>query len=128
MEDRKQDIKGQYDVELIRKDGTRLYASVVASPFIDSSGNYMGAIAAVQDITERKKLEQLKDEFIGLVSHEIRSPLTVIIGAINTALSEGARLTRQEIYRLLRMPLPRQILYLISSATFSSFPEHRLTD
>jgi PAS domain S-box-containing protein len=41
------------------------------------------------DITERKHVEQLKEEFIGMVSHEMRTPLTVIIGAINTALSQG---------------------------------------
>jgi PAS domain S-box-containing protein len=41
------------------------------------------------DITERKQMEQLKEEFIGMVSHEMRTPLTVIIGAIDTALSAG---------------------------------------
>jgi len=55
-----------------------------------------------QDITERKKLDQLKDEFIGLVSHELRSPLTVIIGAVNTVLSEGARLSPEETHQLIQ--------------------------
>ena len=41
------------------------------------------------DITDRKHIEQLKEEFIGMVSHEMRTPLTVIIGAISTALSAG---------------------------------------
>jgi len=59
-------------------------------------------IGFVRDITERKKLDQLKDEFIGLVSHELRSPLTVIIGAVNTALTEGARLSPEETRQLLK--------------------------
>jgi PAS domain S-box-containing protein len=49
----------------------------------------LATIAQGQDITERKKVEQLKDEFIGLVSHELRTPLTVISGSLQTAMSEG---------------------------------------
>jgi signal transduction histidine kinase len=41
------------------------------------------------DITDRKHIEKLKEEFIGMVSHEMRTPLTVIIGAISTALTAG---------------------------------------
>ncbi|MBM4445623.1 MAG: PAS domain S-box protein, partial [Chloroflexi bacterium] len=56
----------------------------------------------MRDIAERKKLDQLKDEFIGLVSHELRSPLTVIIGAINTALDEWHSLSAEELHQLMK--------------------------
>lgn len=56
----------------------------------------------IRDIAERKKLDQLKDEFIGMVSHELRSPLTVIMGSVNTALTEWPRLSREEIRQLLQ--------------------------
>ena len=55
----------------------------------------------LRDMQERKKVDQLKDQFIGLVSHELRTPLTVIMGAVNTALSEGKRLSQQETRDLL---------------------------
>ena len=55
-----------------------------------------------RDITERKKLDQLKDEFIGLVSHELRTPMTVIIGSLNTVLTEGERLSPAEVRQLLQ--------------------------
>jgi K+-sensing histidine kinase KdpD len=54
------------------------------------------------DITERKKLEQLKDEFIGLVSHELRTPLTVIGGCLSTLLTELNRLSPSEVQQLLK--------------------------
>jgi len=54
------------------------------------------------DITERKKLEQLKDEFIGLVSHELRTPLTVIGGCLSTLLTEWNRLSPNEVQQLLK--------------------------
>ena len=41
------------------------------------------------DITEHKKIDQLKDEFISMVSHELKTPITIIMGSIYTALSEG---------------------------------------
>jgi PAS domain S-box-containing protein len=60
----------------------------------------LATIAQGQDITERKKVEQLKDEFIGLVSHELRTPLTVISGSLQTAMSEG--LSREDVRELLQ--------------------------
>lgn len=48
-----------------------------------------------------KKIDQLKDEFIGLVSHELRTPLTVILGALNTVITEGDRLSRRQIKQLI---------------------------
>ncbi len=56
----------------------------------------------VRDIADRRKIDEMKDEFIGLVSHELRSPLTVIIGALNTAISEGPRLSPLETRQLLQ--------------------------
>jgi PAS domain S-box-containing protein len=55
---------------------------------------------AVIDITELKKAANLKDEFIGMVSHEIKTPLTVIIGALSTVTAEGV--TQPEARELLK--------------------------
>ncbi len=68
----------------------------------DSLGSLKGGFGTIQDITEHKKLDQLKDDFIGLVSHELRSPMTVITGAINTALTEAERLSPEETRQLLQ--------------------------
>jgi PAS domain S-box-containing protein len=62
----------------------------------------LATIAQGQDITERKKVEQLKDEFIGLVSHELRTPLTVIGGSLSTLITEWNRLSPSEVQQLLK--------------------------
>lgn len=41
-----------------------------------------GAVVTFRDITERRAIERMKDEFISTVSHELRTPLTSIRGAL----------------------------------------------
>ncbi len=53
----------------------------------------------IRDISERKKAEQMRDEFMGIISHEMKTPLTVIIGALLTATDE--RVSREESKELL---------------------------
>jgi len=86
----------------LHKDGRLIVLDTSGEPFFDADGRLCGYRGIDRDITERKKLDQLKDEFISLVSHELRSPLTVIIGAISTALSEETRLSREEMHQLLQ--------------------------
>jgi PAS domain S-box-containing protein len=58
LERRKQNIKEQHDFEFLRKDGTRVYATLETAPITDDNGNYIGALASVMDITERKRVEK----------------------------------------------------------------------
>ncbi len=56
-------------------------------------------IAVFENITDRKKSEKLKDEFIGMISHELKTPITVIIGALSTAaMMKVPEKTRRELY------------------------------
>jgi PAS domain S-box-containing protein len=90
------------EFEFLGRDGRTIpvWAKIVGA--YDSNRRLSQALVYIRDIAERQKLDQLKDEFIGLVSHELRSPLTVIIGAINTALTEEDRLSRDEMRQLLQ--------------------------
>jgi PAS domain S-box-containing protein len=47
----------------------------------------LATIAQGQDITELKRIDKMKDEFIGLVSHELRTPLTIISGSLQSMAS-----------------------------------------
>jgi PAS domain S-box-containing protein len=61
-----------------------------------------GYLVLLQDTTESKRLDELKDGLIGMVSHELGSPLTVIMGCLNTVLDELAILSEQEKRQLLQ--------------------------
>jgi PAS domain S-box-containing protein len=70
----------------------------VSVNFIEDEGGRF--FVFIRDITERKRVEQLKDEFIGLVSHELRTPLTVISGSLRTAMSEGV--SQEDVHELIQ--------------------------
>lgn len=70
-----------------RKDGTAVPVEWTLSPiFADETA--VGAVMTCTDITERLKIDRMKDEFVSTVSHELRTPLTAIRGAIGL-LSSG---------------------------------------
>jgi PAS domain S-box-containing protein len=85
-----------------RRDGSMFDVQVLANLVTDADGEPFCSMASFVDITERKKLDQLKDEFIGLVSHELRTPLTIISGCLSTVLTEWERLSSGEAQQLLR--------------------------
>jgi PAS domain S-box-containing protein len=58
LDRRKKGIKEEHDFELLRRDGTRIIVQMSAAPIIGKNGNYLGAIAGVVDITERKRMEE----------------------------------------------------------------------
>ncbi len=62
--------------------------SVNITPIRDVDGNAHGAVATIHDITTIRQLEQLRTEFVGNVSHELKTPLTAIRGFTETLLTE----------------------------------------
>lgn len=72
----KQGFSGEYEKEYIRKDGTIFPVSSRLWMIRDGKGHPIGSWGIVRDITERKKIERLKDDFASLASHQLRTPLT----------------------------------------------------
>jgi two-component system, OmpR family, sensor histidine kinase VicK len=77
-----------------RKDATTIPVEYVASPLIDE-GQIAGMVVAFQDISERRRLEKMKDEFISTVSHELRTPLTSLRASLGL-ISSGTLDKRPE--------------------------------
>jgi PAS domain S-box-containing protein len=69
----------------LRKDGTEFPAEASISKLnMDSECVYT---VILRNITERKKIEKMKDEFVSVVSHELRTPLTSIHGSLGMLAS-----------------------------------------
>ena len=68
-----------FEVELMRADETRLPVMVGLAQLEGSSTEWVGFVL---DLTEQRKADRVKSDFIALVSHELRTPLTSIRGAL----------------------------------------------
>jgi two-component system phosphate regulon sensor histidine kinase PhoR len=55
----------------------------------DATGAFQGTVVALRDITQLKRLEEMRMEFVVNVSHELRTPLTAIRGYTETLLETG---------------------------------------
>jgi PAS domain S-box-containing protein len=70
-----------------RADGEVRWALTEGYPFYDYSGAFSGYAGSVTDITELKKVEQRKDDFIKMASHELKTPITSINGYVQLLLN-----------------------------------------
>lgn len=70
------------EIAAMRTDGASIWVEVQSTPLLGAGGGIEGYLVMVTDISERKSIERLKNQFISTVSHELRTPLTAITGAL----------------------------------------------
>jgi PAS domain S-box-containing protein len=83
----------------LRKDRTEFPVEVVLNRIQASEG--LLVLGVVVDISERQRLERLKDEFVSTVSHELRTPLTSISGSLGLLIGGAAGKLPESAERLL---------------------------
>lgn len=76
-----------YETSLKRSDGSTFPAEV-SLQLIERQGEQRAFVSVVRDITERLKVDRMKNEFVSTVSHELRTPVTSIRGSLGL-LSAG---------------------------------------
>jgi protein-histidine pros-kinase len=79
----------------LRRDGSEFPADIQLSTIPTKSG--VLPVAAIRDITERRRLEHLRDDFIGNAAHELRTPLTTLAGLGETLAKSYDVMERDDI-------------------------------
>src|SRR5438876_9563382 len=79
-------------------DGSQIELHAVATR--NDAGDITGALVLFHDITELKKMDQVRRDFVANVSHELRTPLSILHGYIETLL-DSPETSREELSRIL---------------------------
>ena len=85
------------------RDGPPITTLCNTTPIYSEDGEIVGAVAVIQDMTPLAEMERLRSEFLGMVSHELRIPLTAIKGSSATVLGSSAPFDDSEMLQFFRI-------------------------
>jgi two-component system phosphate regulon sensor histidine kinase PhoR len=86
-------------IQISRVADKRLEIEVSAVPFRANSSQTSGAIVLFRDITQLRRLEEMRRDFVANVSHELRTPLSIFRGYLETLL-EHPKQSPAELLRI----------------------------
>jgi len=78
---------GPDEPAILRRDGWGIFLSSSAAPLLNREGGIVGAVVAFRDVSADREFDRLKSDFVSLVSHELRSPLTNISASVELMLN-----------------------------------------
>ena len=77
------------EVRNVKKDGKEYWQELHISPILDASGEVKFFIAIEPDITDRKKKEQFRDEFIAMIGHQLKNPIAALRWTLDLLSHKG---------------------------------------
>lgn len=78
------------------------YLEVTASPIYQSVEKFSGVAVVVKDISQLKRLEALKSQFVSMVAHELKAPVAATIGYLNLLLNGSIQIPEDKKLEYLR--------------------------
>ncbi len=82
---------------ITNRDGREFYIQSRYAPQRGAQGTFQGAIANVRDITEQKREEELQSTFVSVISHELKTPVSIIKGYADTLRREDAHWSEETL-------------------------------
>jgi len=76
------------------------YEIIITPVFSDHTKEVSGGAIVLHDITHLKEIDQMKTDFIYFVSHQLRTPITIIAGNIEIVLNNRATLSDEQLQSL----------------------------
>ena len=91
------------EIVLSVPDGRSVTALMNMTPIRSEGGEVVSVVVTLQDLASLQELERLRAEFLGMVSHELRAPLTSIKGSAATLLESAPELDAAERHEFFRI-------------------------
>lgn len=82
------------------RDGATFPSRLVSDNVRDDAGDLLASVTCCEDISERRRVEQMKQDFISTISHELRTPLTSIVAALGLIAQPALRNDPDRLHEL----------------------------
>lgn len=76
------EVQANTEHRILRPDGDVRWVQATTTLFKDENGRPASAIGTTQDITDRKRTDEFRDQFIANAAHELRTPMTTLVGFV----------------------------------------------
>jgi two-component system sensor histidine kinase VicK len=104
------------------------YINILFAPFQDENDRPAGVVALIQDITEHVRLDNMRKEFVADVSHELKTPITSIMGYSDTLLEgEYDEETRTKFLNVISSEAKRMARLVTDLLTLSRYDSKKVT-
>ena len=91
------------EVVLSVPDGRSVTTLINVTPIHSEEGEVASVVVTMQDLAPLEEMERLRTEFLGMVSHELRAPLTSIKGSTSTVLGTAPAMDPAEMLQFFRI-------------------------
>ncbi len=103
------------------------FVNIFFAPFKNESDRPDGVIAVIQDITEHVKLDNMRKEFVADVSHELKTPITSIMGYADTLLEgEYDKETQDKFLNVIATEARRMAKLVTDLLTLSRYDNNKI--
>lgn len=85
-----------YSAQVELKPDHQLFAEVTCSPVPHADKSLAGVVTVIKDITEFKRVESLKSQFVSMVAHELKAPIAATLGFINILTNKNMNISEEQ--------------------------------
>ena len=83
-------------VQIEINNGSQIFIEAVCSPVHNADGGFSGVVIVLNNITEFKKIETIKNQFVSMVAHELKAPIAAVSGFIKLILDKSFNITKEQ--------------------------------
>ncbi len=85
-----------YTTQIELKPNREFFIEATASPVLHPENNLAGVVIVFKDITELKRIELIKSQFVSMVSHELKAPIAAVYGFLKLFNDDSIKLTDEQ--------------------------------
>jgi PAS domain S-box-containing protein len=85
-----------FSAEIELKPNRELVVDVTCSPVPQPDGSLIGVVTVITNITELKRLEYVKSQFVSMVAHELKTPVAAVLGFLRIILDQNISTTPEQ--------------------------------